>query len=86
MDCTILVAKTKALISFAVTYAKSRFSHDAARIMTYELQHEKTCLLHIFENKGADQLCGKHAADQSLCFLYIGNTILLHPKSENSNL
>ena len=40
MDCTIYVAKTKALISFAVTaklicvfvfaYAKSRFSHDAA--------------------------------------------------------
>ena len=42
MDCTIPVAKTKALISFAVTaklicvivfaYAKSRFSHDAAHI------------------------------------------------------
>ena len=40
MDCTICVAKTKALISFAVTakliwvfvfaYAKSRFSHDEA--------------------------------------------------------
>ena len=40
--CTIRVAKTKALISFAVTaklicvfvfpYAKSRFSHDAAQI------------------------------------------------------
>ena len=40
MDCTFYVAKTKALISFAVTaklicvfvfaYAKSRFSHDAA--------------------------------------------------------
>ena len=42
MDCTIRVAKTKALISFAVTaklicvfvfaYAKSRFSHNAAHI------------------------------------------------------
>ena len=42
MDCTIRVAKTKALISFAVTaklicvfvfvYAKSRFSHDEAQI------------------------------------------------------
>ena len=41
-DCTTCVAKTKALISFAVTaqllcgfifaYAKSRFSHDAAQI------------------------------------------------------
>ena len=43
-DCTIYVAKTKALISCAVTrtadlllsfriYAKSRFSHDAAHMM-----------------------------------------------------
>ena len=42
MDCTSRVAKTKALISFAVTaklicvfvfaYAKIRFSHDAAQI------------------------------------------------------
>ena len=41
-DCTIRVAKTKALISFAVTpklicvfvfaYAKKRFSHDAAHL------------------------------------------------------
>ena len=41
-DCTIRIAKTKALISFAVTaklicvfvfaYAKSRFSHDEAHI------------------------------------------------------
>ena len=43
MDCTIRVAKTKALISFAVTaklifvsvfaYAKSRFSHDAVQLV-----------------------------------------------------
>ena len=42
MDCTIHKAKTKALISFAVTaklicvfvfaYAKSRFSHDEAQM------------------------------------------------------
>ena len=42
MDCTIRVAKTQALISFAVTaklicvfvfaYAKNRFSHDAAHL------------------------------------------------------
>ena len=42
MDCTIRRAKTKALISFAVTtklicvfvfaYAKSRFSHDEAQM------------------------------------------------------
>ena len=43
MDCTIRVAKTKALISFAVTtklicvfvfaYAKSGFSHDEAQMI-----------------------------------------------------
>ena len=43
MECTIRVAKTKALISFAVTaklicvfvfaYAKTRFSHDAAHFV-----------------------------------------------------
>ena len=42
MGCSIYVAKTKALISFAITaklicvfvyaYAKSRFSHDEAQI------------------------------------------------------
>ena len=47
-DCTIRVAKTKALISFAVTaklicvfvfaYAKSRFSHDEAhKSVGYEI-------------------------------------------------
>ena len=45
MDCTNRLAKTKALISFAVTaklicvfvfaYGKSRFSHDAARLCFY---------------------------------------------------
>ena len=44
-DCTICVAKTKALISFAVTakliyafvfaYAEFRFSHDAAQICVF---------------------------------------------------
>ena len=44
MDCTIRVAKTKALIGFAVTaklicvfvfaYAKSWFSHDAAQLLS----------------------------------------------------
>ena len=43
MDCTICVAKTKALISFVVTaklicvfvfaYAKSRISHDKAHLV-----------------------------------------------------
>ena len=48
MDCTIRVAKTKPLISFAVTpklicgfvfaYAKSRFSHEEAHVMIANLQ------------------------------------------------
>ena len=47
MDCTFRIAKTKALISFAVTaklicvfvfaYAKSRFSHDAAHISSVQV-------------------------------------------------
>ena len=47
MDCTICVAKTKALISFAVTaklicvfvfaYAKSQFSHDAAHMFIFQV-------------------------------------------------
>ena len=47
MNCTIRVAKTKALISFAVTaklicvfvfaYAKIRFSHDAAQMIFVKL-------------------------------------------------
>ena len=48
MDCTICIAKTKALISCAVTVhlicvfvfenAKSRFSHKAAQFMFFPLQ------------------------------------------------
>ena len=49
-DCTIYVAKTKALISCAVTaqlifvfifaYAKSRFSHDAAHMIRIVVMKE----------------------------------------------
>ena len=51
-DCTIRVAKTKALISFAVTaklicvfvyaYAKSRFSHVEAHFCNYDIL--KSCV------------------------------------------
>ena len=47
MDCTVRVAKTKALISFVVTgklicvfgfaYAKNRFSHDAAHLRASQI-------------------------------------------------
>ena len=40
----------------------------------------------IIENKGADRLCGNHAADQHLCFDYIDGTIPLLSKSEISSL
>ena len=56
MDCTIYVAKTKALISFAVTvklicvfvfaYAKIQFSHNEAHMKIIKPHHEyKTHLL-----------------------------------------
>ena len=53
MDCTIRIAKTKALISFAVTaklicvfvfaYAKIRFSHDAAQTLQAALLQSQGC-------------------------------------------
>ena len=53
-DCTIYVAKTKALISFAVTaklicvfvfaYAKSRFSHDEAQFLFREQDLCSDCI------------------------------------------
>ena len=36
---------------------------------------------YIYENKGADQLCGNHAADQHLCFRYTDSTIPDYPFS-----
>ena len=53
-DCTIFIAKTKALISCAVTcafvfaYAKSRFSHEAA--------HMRNCHEFQWKEIPADQL------------------------------
>ena len=62
------VAKTKALISFAITaklmcvfgfaYAKSRFSHDEA--LSRVVRKPAFC---ICEKKDADQLCGNREAD-----------------------
>ena len=52
MNCTINVAKTKALISFGVialisifvfAYAKSRFSHEAAHIILNICQVKTAC-------------------------------------------
>ena len=43
-----------------------------------EPHHEKTCFLHV-RKQSADQLPGKRAADQGLCFCYIDSTIPLLP-------
>ena len=53
--------------------------------LLYEVRHENTAFCK-WGNKGADQLCGNHAADQCLCFRFIDRTILLLRKSEMSNL
>ena len=55
-DCTIRVAKTKALISFTLiaklicafvfAQAKIRFSHDVAHIYTVQLVHKETQNIH----------------------------------------
>ena len=53
---------------------------------THEPHHEKTNVLHIYENKDADQLHGNREADQRLCFRYIDSTIPLLSKYEISSL
>ena len=50
--------------------------------MIYEPHQEKTNILHICENKGADQLRSNCEADQRLCFRYTASTIPLLVKSE----
>ena len=45
----------------------------------------KTCFLHKGK-QGRDQLLGNSAANQCLCFHYIGSTIHLLPESEISSL
>ena len=39
----------------------------------------------ICENKGTDQLCGNHTADQRLCFYYIDSTNFLNRKFQASS-
>ena len=70
MDCTNRLAKTKALISFAVTaklicvfvfaYAKSRFSHDAAHFR--DALEKFTCFATII-NEGRPALYACQAQD-----------------------
>ena len=79
-DCTIHVAKTKALISCAVTaqlicafvfaYAKNRFSHYKAHMLNFT-----EIYIAYSENKGADQLHGYREADLHLSFRICKNPI-----------
>ena len=73
------MAKTKALISFAVTaklicifvftYAKCWFSHNATQChMSGVMRKPAFC---ICENKGTEQLYSNCAADQRLCLRYL---------------
>ena len=41
------------------------------------LQGVQCYLFYIFENKGADQLRGNHAANKHLCFCFMDSTITL---------
>ena len=66
MNCTIYVAKTKALISFAVTaklicvfvfaYAKCWFSRDAAHIFFCSVQYSGDSLIFSEVDPGGGQL------------------------------
>ena len=58
MDCTISVAKTKTLVSFAATaklicvfvfaYAKGRFSHNEAHFITTKMIHLKVYVTKVY--------------------------------------
>ena len=56
------------------------------QVITNELHHKKTCLLHM--RKKEENLLPNinHGADQGPCFPYIDTTIPLLSKSESSNL
>ena len=67
-DCTIYEAKTKALISCAVTaqlicvfvfaFAKSQFSHNEAHIIIYINRHDRRAAKNPYRhNRGADSQC-----------------------------
>ena len=83
MDCTIRVAKTKALISFAVTaklicvfvfaYAKSQFSHDAAHIICIILYFKVNAneQYHPIPIKVLNGLDWKVHAAYSVSFIYV---------------
>ena len=68
------------------SFSNARNVYSCIGEAIYEPHHEKTNVLHICENKGADQLRGYREADQRLCFRYKNNTIPPLSKSEISSL
>ena len=68
------------LVSVQCLYNVGDHDGVGANQLRHESHHEKTCFLHICENKDADQLCGDR-----FCFHYIDITIPLLPKSEISS-
>ena len=75
------------------SYEKSLCIHTCRRAIPMSCHeenicpcHEKTNVLHICENKDADQLHGNRKADQQLCFCSIDSTIPLLSKAEDSSL
>ena len=57
-----------------------------SRFVTIEPPREKTNVLHICENKDADQLLCNREADLLLCFHYLDSTIPLLPWYKTSSL
>ena len=94
MDCTIRVAKTKALISFAVTanlicaffaYAKGQFSHDVAHMYINSVcKHTGMHFTHTFLFK--ETLIISNVKMNYLAFkaIFTLTTMVLNPLENNS--
>ena len=80
-NCTIRVAKTKALISFASLFSPMQIVGFPMGRLKHGLRKPMFC---ICENKDADQLCSNCTADLRLCFRYSESTIPLLVKSKIS--
>ena len=66
----------------ACTFTRCKNSNKIIIYLSPVMRNPAFC---ICENKGADQMCGNCAADQSLSFEYIDSTGSLLPKLEISS-
>ena len=81
-DNRLLVNYPQILVKYyKILYTSTSFIFLSAN-MSHVMRKPDFC---ICKNKGADQLCGNHTADQHLYFRYIDSTIPLLPKSEISS-